>query len=91
MGKRYNGMTVAEHVQHGKSVVQVKSAIRHLLMECSSSFGTSNRATRYTKSVYDAISSLQSALDDEYLKVATQEDLDQYRFPYYEREMVRDD
>jgi len=90
MGKKYSGMTVEEHLRHGKSVVQIKSAIRQLLTECGSSFGTSNRATRYTKSVYDAITSLQSALDDEYLKVATQEDLAQHRFPYYERAIVND-
>jgi hypothetical protein len=91
VGKKYHGMTVEEHLHHGKTVVEVKNAIRHLLNECSSSFGTSNRATRYTRSVYDAIIRLQSALDDEYLKVATEEDLSKHHFPYYERAMVRDD
>jgi hypothetical protein len=91
VGKKYHGMTVEEHLHHGKTVVEIKRIARDLLDECGVKFGKSNRATRYTFNLCESLDRLQSALDDEYLKVATEEDLSKHHFPYYERAMVRDD
>jgi hypothetical protein len=91
VGKKYHGMTVEEHLHHGKTVVEIKRIARDLLDECGAKFGKSNRATRYVLNLCDDLTRLQSALDDEYLKVATEEDLSKHHFPYYERAMVRDD
>ena len=91
MGKKYHGMTVEEHLHHGKTIVEIKRVARDLLHEYGAKFGKSSRATRYVLNLCDDLTRLQSALDDEYLKVATEEDLSKHHFPYYERAMVRDD
>jgi hypothetical protein len=34
VGKKYHGMTVEEHLHHGKTVVEIKRIARDLLDEC---------------------------------------------------------
>jgi hypothetical protein len=37
VGKKYHGMTVEEHLHHGKTVVEIKRVARDLLDECGAS------------------------------------------------------
>ena len=81
--KKFNGMTAYEHSLNGKIVCEIKNSVHELLNDCGTSFGSSNRATRYARSLLDNLVRLQSALDDEYCKVATKEDFEKYKYPYY--------
>lgn len=83
MGPKYKGMTAYDHVQNGRAVVEIKTTLHGLLSECGSKFGKSNAATKSVQRTLDSLVRLQSALDDEYCKVATREDITQYRYPYY--------
>jgi hypothetical protein len=86
MVKRYVGMTIKEHIENGKTVTAIKDAVLDLLSECSSKFGTSKKPTKYVRNVYNSLISLQSALDDEYHKIATDEDFSKHGHVYYKRE-----
>ena len=85
MGKKYSGMTAYDHFQNGKAVLEIKSTMLNLLGECGKKFGSSSRATRSVHRTIDSLIRLQSDLDAEYCKIATKEDIDQYKYPYYSR------
>jgi hypothetical protein len=83
MGRKLVGMTLDEHLQHAKIVVEIKNNLLKLSSTCGSKFGWSHKTHKDAERVLRVLDNLRSSLDDEYHKIATAEDFHKHGHVYY--------
>jgi hypothetical protein len=83
MGKRFEGMTLAEHLERAKIVVMLGQALRETTKQCQESYGKTHKTTKRMERLLADFESARSELDNEYHKVASDEDFTKYGHIYY--------
>jgi hypothetical protein len=83
MGKRFEGMTLAEHIERAKIVVMLGQTLRETTRQCQESYGKTHKTTKRMERLLADFESARSELDNEYHKVASNEDFAKYGHVYY--------
>ena len=83
MGKRFAGMSLEEHIEHAKIVAVLGQALRETTKQCQESYGKTHKTTKRMERLLADFESARSELDNEYHKVASDEDFTKYGHIYY--------
>jgi hypothetical protein len=83
MSRRFEGMTLEEHLERAKIVVMLGETLRETTNQCRNSYGKTHKTTKRMERLLADFESARSELDNEYHKVASDEDFVKYGHIYY--------
>lgn len=79
----YEKLSTQAHVENAKNVIELEKRLGELYFLLADNYGTSHKLSKRMLTVWASFKAIKVLLDDEYEKVATDEELLQYGRVYH--------